>query len=219
MSPTPSRRRLLAATTVMLVAAILVAVGVGGLVRGHQHEPTLTPSPTIAPTAAGGTDRDRVVRVDPSEDGARFARSVAAVLFDWDTTTTTRPAQIIDALVAVGDPSGQDVPGLAADAAGYLPTADQWTQLGEYATRQHLEVTDAAVPDSWAPILADPGHGLVDGTIAVTIDGVRVREGAWFGQTTTSRSTVAFTVFALCPPATDDECRLLRLSGLDTPLR
>lgn len=148
-----------------------------------------------------------------------FARSVVAVLFDSDTIAATGPDQILDALVEVGDPSGQDVPGLVADVRRYLPTVDQWAQLRQYATRQHLEITDARVPDSWAAILADPGNGLVDGTLAVTIDGTRVRDGSWFGQATASRSPVAFTVFALCPPATDDSCRLLRLSGLDTPLR
>jgi hypothetical protein len=218
MSPRPVRSRLLAVTALMVAVAALAVIGVAGLVRGHSGAPSQSPSSaSVDPTrdAPGRNDTTMLM----ADDGMQFARAVASALFDWDTTTTTGPDQILGALVEVGDPSGQDVPGLAADVRRYLPTADQWAQLRQYATRQQLEVTDARVPDSWAAILADTGNGLADGTLAVTIDGTRVRDGSWFGEATTSRAAVAFTVFALCPPATDDGCRLLRLSGLDTPLR
>ncbi|HCX83704.1 MAG TPA: hypothetical protein DHV14_00900 [Micrococcales bacterium] len=218
MSPKLARSRLLAVTALVVAVAALAVVGVTGLVRGHAgvpSEPASSASVDPTRTAPGHADPTSLA----ADDGVPFARAVASALFDWDTTTATGPDQILDALVEVGDPSGQDIPGLAADVRRYLPTADQWAQLRQYATRQHLEVTDARVPDSWTAILAESDNGLADGTLAVTIDGTRVRDGSWYGEVTTSRTAVAFTVFALCPPATDDGCRLLRLSGLDTPLR
>lgn len=177
--------------------------------------------PSVAASSStdgsAGTTVSREVLL-ASRDGVQFARAVAATLFDWDTATGG-PNMIVGALTAVGDP-GEDLPGLAADLRSWLPTTGQWSQLRAFGTRQRLDVTAARVPDSWAAIPADPTNGLVAGTIAVTIDGVRVREGSWFGQATTSRSPVALTVFAVCPPATKDgACRLLRLSAPDTPLR
>ncbi len=219
MSPWFTRRRLLAVTALAVLVA-LVVVGVLGLVRGRAP----APGRAASSGTAGPSDGSAEATVSPaaalsSGDGVSFARAVAATLFDWDTATTAGPTTIVQALTAVGDP-GEDLPGLAADLRGWLPTTEQWTQLRTYGTRQRLDVTTARVPDSWAAILAYPANHLVAGTVAVTIDGVRVREGSWFAQTTTSRSPVALTVFALCPPATNDgACRLLRLSGPDTPLR
>lgn len=220
MSPRPARRRLLIVTTLAVALGALLVAGVVGLVRGFGPASGGTaPSAAATPTPATTGGATGATAGLASGDGVQFARAVAATLFDWDTAATSSPTPVVDALTGVGDP-GDDLPGLASDLRAWLPTPGQWTQLRAYSTRQRLDVTAAAVPDSWAAILAEPANHLVAGTIAVTIDGVRVREGTWFGQPTTSRASVAITVFALCPPATNDGvCRLLRLSGPDAPLR
>ncbi|MBX3099503.1 MAG: hypothetical protein KF761_07970 [Salinibacterium sp.] len=221
-----TRRTLVIVLAVTAVLLALMAIGVIGLLLGGGHTPAPTSPATRAPAARTppGT-----ASVRPSMDAVLFGRRVAAVLFDWDTTTPGGTAAILDALVAVGDPSGEDVPGLYADAAGYLPTAAQWEQLAEYATTQRLVIDTATIPESWSGIVGDPANPLPAGTTAVTVEGTRVRAGEWFGQTTRKQFPVAFTMFLSCPPATDrpstpnssteDSCRLLRLSILGEPLR
>ncbi|RAF15134.1 hypothetical protein DN545_33240, partial [Burkholderia multivorans] len=82
-----------------------------------------------------------------------------------------------------------------------------------------LEITDAFVPGAWATAQeqAQPGQ-LVEGTTAITIEGVRHRAGVLNDEPVDSAHEVAFTVFVVCEPAYDT-CHLLRLSELDNPLR
>lgn len=211
-----TRRTLVIVLAVTAVLLAVIAIGIIGLLRGGNHTPAPTSPTTHSPTAAAPPGA-AIVR--PSTDAIVFCRRVAGALFDWDTTAPGGPAAILDALVAVGDPSGVDVPGLYSDAAGYLPTAPQWEQLAEYATTQRLVIDSAAIPESWSAIVGDPANDLPAGTTAVTVEGTRVREGEWFGQTTRKQSPVTFTMFLSCPPATEDSCRLLRLSTLGEPLR
>ena len=109
--------------------------------------------------------------------------------------------------------------GLASDIATYLPNRDAWIELRQYATSQHLTIDIAYVPDAWADAVeqAQPGQ-LAPGTVAVTIEGTRHREGVWNGQPVTSQHEVTFTVFVVCAP-TYPACHLLRLSQLENPLR
>ena len=103
--------------------------------------------------------------------------------------------------------------------ATYLPNRDAWIELRQYATSQHLTIDTAYVPDAWADAIEQAQSGqLAPGTVAVTIEGTRHREGVWNGQPVTSQHEVAFTVFVVCAP-TYSTCRLLRLSQLDNPLR
>ena len=60
-------------------------------------------------------------------------------------------------------------------------------------------------------------EGLLPGATAYTVTGTRHRTGVWEGQGVTDARPVSFTIFAACPD--DEDCRLLRLSALDTPLR
>ena len=109
--------------------------------------------------------------------------------------------------------------GLASDIAAYLPSRDAWLKLRQYATAQHLTIDNTFIPDAWATAVeqAQPGQ-LAEGTIAVTIEGTRHREGLWNNETATSEHAVAFTLFVVCGP-TYETCHLLRLSQLDNPLR
>ena len=148
-----------------------------------------------------------------------FAQGVASTLFAWDTASGLWPLDYTSAILTVGDPSGDEQAGLASDVAAYLPTRDAWIELRQYATRQHLTIDTAYIPDAWADAVAQAQPGqLAAGTTAVTIEGTRHREGVWNGQPVTSQHEVAFTVFVVCAP-TYLTCHLLRLSQLDNPLR
>lgn len=205
------RTRITLLVAVALLAAA-VAVGLYGLLRGPAVPPEAsTPTSTPQRPAAEAT-------VAPSSAPVIFARRVAAALFDWDTNGST-PERITEAVMAVAEPGGENAPGLYADIARYLPTSAQWAQLREYDTSQRLEVAGAFVPDSWIALAAEEDSGLSPGAVAVTIDGTRVRTGAWLGQATEKTSPITFTVFLLCPNDEPSGCMVLRLSEPGKSLR
>ena len=167
--------------------------------------PTAPDPAPRAPIAGGTTDPDR------------FARSVAEALFTWDTTSSNLP-NLTEQLLNVADPTGEETPGLLLDLRTYLPTPKAWTHLGQYQTRQWLEVTDAVEPDAWRDGVAQaPDGAVVEGTTARTVTGLRHRAGTWDGAAVSASSQVQFTIFMICAPAYE-QCHLLRLSTSDAAL-
>jgi hypothetical protein len=226
MPPSRFPRRL---TIIIAVSAAaltaLIGVGLYGLLLAPRSTPTTAsdapsgtpgPAPVIA-TPSGTAPAPPGIR--STADAETFARAVGDALFGWDTASGFEPTDYGQVIVDVGDTSGVEAPGLAADVRSYLPTADAWAQLRTMQTRQWLAIDEAYVPNSWAEALqqAAPGQ-LLPGTIAYTISGTRHREGTWVTKPVESARGVAFTVFVTCEP-TFDTCRLLRLSQLDNPLR
>lgn len=219
---TPSRKRLIVLLAAGLTVLILAGVGVYGLIQGPRTGPPTNdddrPAAT-APSEDGPAHPDRIAPVIRSSDPETFARNVATAVFAWDTGAGFMPLDYTAVLMEVADPTGTEQAGLASDIAAYLPTRDAWLELRPYATTQHLEITDAFVPDAWASAQeqARPGQ-LTPGTTAITIEGIRHRAGVWNDEPVQAAHEVAFTVFVICEPAYDT-CHLLRLSELDNPLR
>ena len=230
MSPAPTdtrnRRRLVALLAAGIVLLLLAGVGVYGLLTGPRNSTATDPDPepsfatTAPPTSAPSPPQPPQVQAVPrSADPETFAQGVASTLFAWDTASGLWPLDYTSAILAVGDPSGDEQAGLASDLAVYLPTRDAWIELRQYATRQHLTLEAAYVPDAWGDAVAQAQPvQLAAGTAAVTIEGTRHRAGVWNDQPVTSEHPVAFTVFVVCAP-TYPTCHLLRLSQLDNPLR
>jgi hypothetical protein len=192
-------------------------VGAYGLFFVPEPEPdtpSATPQPKSAPPTANASPAETLLT-----DSEAFARWTAAALFDWDTATMS-PSDVTDKLMAVADPTGEgEGAGLASDIGNYLPDAQTWVKLRGYATRQWIEIDGVAVPEAWSQAVADAAPGqILPGTTAHTITGTRRREGVWQEQPTSYSGEVAFTVFVTCAPSFD-ECRLLRLSRPDNPLR
>ncbi len=224
LSEPRTRRRLIAALTAAIVVLVLAGVGVYGLLAGPpnldrdddagRREPSVTAPSDPVPTT---TPRLPVVQV--SDDPETFARNVATALFEWDTASGFMPLDYTSVILDVGDPTGEEQAGLASDIAAYLPSRDAWLELRQYATAQHLTIDNTFVPDAWATAVeqAQPAQ-LAEGTIAVTIEGTRHREGLWNDEQVTSEHAVTFTVFVVCGP-TYETCHLLRLSQLDNPLQ
>ena len=226
-----SSRRRLVLIAAGSVTTLVCGVGIYGLATG-PHTPTSTPStsptittspsPSATTTATASPSASETPSVPPvprSADPEQFARNVTTTLFAWDTTTGLLPLDYTSAILAVGDPSGNEQAGLASDIASYLPNRDAWIELRKYATNQHLVVETSFVPGTWADAVeqAQPGQ-ITPGTTAVTIEGTRHRSGVWNGQPVDSEHSVSFTVFVVCAP-TYPTCHLLRLSQLDNPLR
>ncbi|SBN95875.1 Vegetative cell wall protein gp1 (Hydroxyproline-richglycoprotein 1) [Propionibacterium freudenreichii] len=218
-----ARRRLITLIATGTALVVLVAFGVYGLLTGPA-KPSSEPSPPApsgpavpAPGAWPTPMQPTAPVVRGSRDPQTFAGNVALALFTWDTTTGLMPLDYTSALLDVGDPTGQEQAGLAADIATYLPTRETWIDLRKYATTQTLTIDSIRVADSWAEAVdqAYPGQ-LPPGAVAYTIHGTRQRDGIWNGAPTSAEREVSFTVFIACPPGKD--CYLLRLSGLDNPL-
>lgn len=238
------RGLLIALTATALALLVVVGVAVYGLVTGpdtttpasgprHDTPPASASATATTPPPTRRAPEPPVVPV--SGDAETFARAVAGAVFDWDTASGLIPVDYTSAVLRAGDPTGTEQAGLAADLAAYLPSRQAWINLRSYATRQHLSIDRAYIPDAWADAQAQalPGQ-LPAGATAYTIDGVRHRDGTWNGQAVTATRDVSFTIFLTCPPPTSEpadrssvangtpaggSCFVLRLSQLDKPLR
>ncbi|WP_313480988.1 hypothetical protein [Microbacterium sp.] len=215
------RALLIAGISGTVILLVLVGLGVYGLIA-RPHENTPAPAPTTSeqrPTAPAPSGPPELTPLPRTNDPIRYARAVAEALFTWDTASGLGPADYGQVVLSDADPTGTETPGLASDIAGYYPASDAWRQLTGHATTQRLTIADAVVPDAWADAVAQDRSGtLVEGMIAVTIDGTRHRTGTVSGQEATSEHPVSFTVFLACDPAFE-RCHTLRLSELDNPLR
>jgi hypothetical protein len=223
LSEPRTRRRLITAVGAAVAVLVLAGVGVYGHLVGppsHDNDDSQTPGPMVTgPSDPVPTTTPRLPVVRSSADPQTFARNVATALFEWDTASGFMPLDYTSVILDVGDPTGREQAGLASDIAAYLPSRDAWLELRQYATAQHLTIDNTLIPDAWDTAVeqAQPGQ-LAEGTVAVTIEGTRHREGLWNNEPVTSEHAVAFTVFVVCAP-TYDTCHLLRLSQLDNPLQ
>ena len=223
-SVSPGRRIVLLLSIGFGVLAALVGVGLYGLVLAPSPS---TPTTAVAPTAPAASDVSpkpsassaTLPPIRSTSDAEAFARQAAGALINWDAATDFVPADYAQVIVDAGDPSGTETAGLASDVRTYLPTAEAWLTLRTYGTRQWLTIDEAFVPASWSDAVdqAAPGQ-LLPGTVAYTITGTRHRAGIVGTQTQETSRPIAFTLFIACEPSFD-ECRLLRLSEVDNPLR
>ncbi|WP_310964117.1 hypothetical protein [Nocardioides terrisoli] len=211
---------LLTAAAFMLATA---AAGIYGLVRGPGGASARigTGQPGLAqvvtpPDPPAATLKDR--SLPHTKDPIAYARAVATSLFDWDAASGYLPADYDAVVIDDADPSGEETPGLLDDVATYLPTTDQWLDLGAMNVVQSIDIENSYIPDSWTSALAQSHGQLRPGTSAVTITGARDRSGVWGDKSANSSSPVSFTVFVACPPAFG-RCHVLRLSQLDNPLK
>jgi hypothetical protein len=213
------RRRLIVAG--VAIALLLIAV-VTYAVLAHRSPSTTSPTSDDVAGAAAPNSRpsEQPASLDPltpTSDPETFAQQVALAIFAWDTTSMTSRADHVEQLLALADPTGESTAGLVGDLDSYLPTADAWTQLAQYQTQQWLTITSVSTPTLWSQAESQAGSGLLPGTTAFTIDGVRHRWGVWEGEPVSSSHDVAFTIFMVCGPSYP-RCHLLRLSMLDKPL-
>lgn len=230
MDPTAHRRRTLLIATIAggVLLALLVGIGIYGLIRGPQAtEPVgvvATGSPAATHPADTSSGPEHVVATGEPE---AFAGAVAEALFTWDTTSGYGPADYAQMLADVT--ADEEADAAATDVRAYLPTPEAWAQLRTHQTRQWLTIDTIEIPTTWEDAVAQAAPGqLPDGVIAYTVTGARHRTGYWGTDPVTTTHEVAFTVFLTCTPehATapsadplTETCALLRLSQLDNPLR
>ena len=217
------RQALLLAACAFAVA--LVGVGVYGLVRGPGgagSAPSSVPQAPVVRHEAGAAEAPGATLEDRSlphtTDPIAYAKAVATSLLDWDSAAGFLPSDCSAAVLADADPSGEETPGLLDDVETYLPTVEQWLDLGAMEVVQTISIDDAYVPTSWLAAVEQAHGHLRPGMTAVTISGTRHRSGVWNGEAAESSHPVSFTVFVACPPGFD-RCHVVRLSQLGNPLR
>lgn len=201
---------------------VLVIATIGLLLGPPDDELTPMVGTTTAPDATEPAEQARPVfgKVAQTGDADRFAESVASAIFAWDTNDGYLPVDYVQSILDQGsDPDNLETNGLVKDLTTYLPNNAAWKELQQYETRQHLEIDTIGVPDGWTDVVRQAREdALQPGTIAYTVDGTRHRSGVWDGEVVTTEHPVAFTMFVACKPSYE-QCRLLRLTALDTPLR
>ena len=219
--PAVDRRLIVLIAVASLIVLATIGVGVYGLIRGPGH-PTSRANATAPGSSSSSSGSSSAAGQGPAvlprtDDPIVYAEAVAAALFDWSTTSGYGPSDYTSPVLADADPSGEELPGLVEDLAGYEPTSEQWTQLATMQVAQHLTISSAVVPSLWGEALAQAHGQLRAGTTAITITGVRHRTGVWYGPAATS-NPVSFTIFEACSPAFS-RCHTLRLSQLNDPLQ
>ena len=214
----PLRRRLIIAVTAAGLVLVIPVVGLYGLVRSPAHAPatSVVGSSTVAnPSPTVGAQLNGLVHTG---DPVTYARAVARALFEWDTMSGLTLENYQSVVSEDADPAGIETSGLVNDLAVYFPTDVQWKQLRQYKTAETLTIQRAYIPPAWAQAVASDPKTIRPGTTAVTIDAVRHRTGSWYGTPATTSDPASFTVFVACQP-TFPRCHILRLSGLNTPLK
>ena len=199
-----------------IALAVLVAIGVYGLLRGpaNASQPERrAPEASVSSTSTSLPGQPRPVLVTTNAE--LFASSVAAALFTWDTRHEGDLSEWVQVLVDVAD--ADEAAAVASDVRGYLPSTEMWGQLSAYGTRQWFERESVVVPAAWSTALEQAASGQIPrGAAAFTAVGSRHRAGTWDTEVIRTERKVAFTVFVVCPG--QEPCRLLRLSQLDRPL-
>jgi hypothetical protein len=198
---------------------LIIGAGLYGLMRGPAAagEPDRSgPSPGTAALL----DRPRPIAVPrpivETEDAERFARSIAAALYNWDTRAKAGVNDWAQPLVDASDPD--EANGVAADVRAYIPSDTIWDSLRAYGTRQRVTIEAIGIPDAWTAARSQATLSQVPAfATAFTVTGTARRHGTWNDEPVKSARPVSFTVFVDCPP--EQPCRLLRLSRPDAPLQ
>ncbi|QIM18692.1 hypothetical protein G7066_08855 [Leucobacter coleopterorum] len=181
-------------------------------------ENTRSPA-TISPGARQSATPAMLSPVVSTADAEQFARSAAETLFEWDTLQGFQPRDYAQIIVDAGDADSGELNGLAEDTSNYLPSQAAWVELQKYETTQSLRIDRLWVPERWQDVLDQARDGaILPGTVAYTVEGMRLRTGLWDGDVVETAHPVSFTLFVVCKPSYTT-CRLLRLSALDTPLQ
>lgn len=210
------RRLVIAIVSGGLALIVLMSIGVYGLLIGPPKTASSAP-----PTFAGsGPSASPERAVEPqsvllTSNAEMFARSVAQVLFTWDTRHEGGPSAWAQPLVDVAHVD--EAAAVASDVRSYLPSPEMWDRLATYGTRQWLEMESVAIPNTWFIAIEQATAGQIPpGAVAFSIDGTRKRLGTWGTDIVRTERVVKFTIFVVCSER--ETCALLRLSQPDQAL-
>lgn len=151
-SITGRRRFLILASAAGVILPVLAGVGIYGLVSQHYSHASVPDGAALptsdAPFSVPDADlpAESPTSLPHTADPVHYARAVAAALFTWDTMSSLQPQEYENPVIVDADPSGYESNGLVADLNDYLPDAQVWQQLRQYATTQWLTIDKVYIP-------------------------------------------------------------------------
>ncbi|MFM9920913.1 hypothetical protein [Lacisediminihabitans sp. H27-G8] len=214
----PRRRLIIALIFAGALLTGMVGVGIYGLLQPAKQIPMPTVTTGVATASPVPIARTPLKPLPRTGDAVAYAKAVTPALFSWNTMSALEPEDYESVVTEDAAPTGVETSALVNDLAAYFPTDTQWQQLRDYKTAETVTIQHADIPAAWGQAVASDPTAVRPGTVAVNIAAVRHRTGAWYGTPAVTSDPVTFTVFVTCQP-TFDRCHILRLSGLNAPLK
>ncbi|MFK0121638.1 hypothetical protein [Streptomyces sp. NPDC090994] len=211
----PPRRRITFAAAVLACLLALAAVTALLVGRDNQHSTTAsTASPTTAsspssskePAAGGG-----VVAGPPRiSDPVAFAKAAAAMLWTYDTRTTSHAQQLAGMQAWMTD---EDEYGDWASVSAQMPDPTLWSRMADQKQHATATVSEGHYPAAFKQALAENPSEITKAYIyAVTVTGKQTIAWAKDGGGAEERSV---TLAVQCRPSAD--CSLVAIAPTVAP--
>lgn len=212
-----SRRRI---TVIAIGLAVLLALATAvAVLTGHAgnsnsktssapSEPSSIASATAYPKASAGAGS--VANPPPVADPVAFAKAAAAMLWSYDTRTTSRDQQLAGMQAwLTTETKYADWPSIAAQ----VPDPVLWSRMADQDQYATATITEAHYPSAFKQALADDPSAITEAYIyAVTVTGKQQIAWKKGGAGSEERSV---TLAVQCRPNTD--CSLVSLAPRVVP--
>jgi hypothetical protein len=217
--PRPRKRRITLAAVVLL--CLLAGAATTAYVTGHrsQHRSSsTTPAPAHSPSRAAAPDvmEQQAAHAGPLprppriSDPLAFSKAAAAMLWSYDTRTTTVDQQLA-AMRAWMTPESRYADWTSVSAQ--MPTPQLWARMADQEQHATAMVAEAHYPSAFKQALADDPAAITEAYIyAVTVTGKQTIAWAGGGQGAEDRSV---TLAVQCRPSRD--CTLVAIAPRVAP--
>jgi hypothetical protein len=209
----PNRRVLLGALgLVCLLAVAAVTAYVTG--RGGQHPAASSTAPAVpasAPVTTQPADRTGSVARPPRvSDPVVFARAAAAMLWTYDTRTTSHAQQLAGMKAWM---TGESEYGDWASVSAQVPDPALWSRMADQEQHATATISEGHYPAAFTQALAENPSEITTAYIyAVTVTGKQTIAWAKGGGGAEERSV---TLAVQCRPSTD--CSLVAIAPTVAP--
>ncbi|MBV9026231.1 MAG: hypothetical protein JO362_21130 [Streptomycetaceae bacterium] len=210
----PASRRIAVAALVLAVLLAVAGFAAWITARDQQHEAARTPPvpapsvPSSVPVPSPGTGS--VARPPRTSDPVVYAKAAAAMLWSYDTRTTSRDQQLAGMHAwMTAETAYSDWSSIAAQ----VPDAVLWSRMQDQSQYASATVTEGHFPSAFRQALAEDPAALSEAYIyAVTVTGRQLI--AWKGGGAGAEAT-AVTLAVQCRPSRD--CALVSLAPSVAP--
>ncbi|MFF0201910.1 hypothetical protein [Streptomyces sp. NPDC005017] len=199
------------AVLLALAAAVALVTGRTGTSTSRTTSPSATSSPNSViagpkPSAGAGT----VAKPPPVADPVAFAKAAAAMLWSYDTRTTSRDQQLAGMKAwLTSETKYADWPSIAAQ----VPDPVLWSRMADQDQYTTATVDEAHYPSAFKQALADDPSAITEAYIyAVTVTGKQQIVWRKGGAGAEDRSV---TLAVQCRPNAD--CSLVSLAPRVVP--
>ncbi|MFD4829181.1 hypothetical protein ACFWPV_04890 [Streptomyces uncialis] len=213
-----AKRRILAVTAVIAVLVTVAGLAAYFTGRGEQASSPSAPSAPAQPSAppSAGKDGDPTpgrgsVAAPPQiSDPLAYGKAAAAMLWSYDTRTTSRDQQLAGMRAWMTDEAKySDWSGVQAQ----VPDPVLWSRMRDNAQHATAQITQATFPSAFKQALADDPAALTEAYIyAVTATGKQTIRWKGGGGGAEDRSV---TLAVQCRPSAD--CTLVSIAPLVAP--